>query len=197
MGEVEKIMKESKTEVPQVQEQITLVGQRAENLYDAKKICCAEAVLLTLNETFDGGLSPEMAVRLGAGFCGGMGGAGCACGSLTGAEMTLGLFLAPNLPEGLSERKFRSVSKELHDRFKERYLEGMVRDYGISGIIFHDSKTCPNNSNNRYGLPERLARKLDIPYVVINGDLNDLRLYSEEQARTQFEALIEQLQETH
>ena len=32
-----------------------------------------------------------------------------------------------------------------------------------------------------------------MPYVVINGDLNDLRLYSEEQARTQFEALIEQL----
>ena len=36
-------------------------------------------------------------------------------------------------------------------------------------------------------------RKLGIPYVVFNGDLNDLRLYSEEQARTQFEALIEQL----
>jgi benzoyl-CoA reductase/2-hydroxyglutaryl-CoA dehydratase subunit BcrC/BadD/HgdB len=80
--------------------------------------------------------------------------------------------------------------------FKERYLEGMVRDYHIDGIVYHDAKTCPNNSNNRYGLPERLVRKLGVPYVVINGDLNDLRLYSEEQARTQFEALIEQLQQT-
>jgi benzoyl-CoA reductase/2-hydroxyglutaryl-CoA dehydratase subunit BcrC/BadD/HgdB len=79
------------------------------------------------------------------------------------------------------------------EQFKERYLAGMVEDYGISGIIFHDAKTCPNNSNNRYGLPQRLADKLGVPYVVINGDLNDLRLYSEEQARTQFEALIEQL----
>ena len=63
----------------------------------------------------------------------------------------------------------------------------------INAIIYHDAKTCPNNSNNRYGLPMRLAKDVGIPYVVFNGDLNDLRLYSEEQARTQFEALVEQL----
>jgi len=80
-----------------------------------------------------------------------------------------------------------------NEAFKEGYLERMVRDYGIGGIIYHDAKTCPNNSNNRYGMPGRLASKLKIPYVVVNGDLNDLRLYSEEQARTQFEALVEQL----
>jgi benzoyl-CoA reductase/2-hydroxyglutaryl-CoA dehydratase subunit BcrC/BadD/HgdB len=72
----------------------------------------------------------------------------------------------------------------------------MSRDYEIDGIIYHDAKTCPNNSNNRYGLPLRLREKTGIPYVVFNGDLNDLRLYSEEQARTQFEALVEQLHES-
>jgi len=77
--------------------------------------------------------------------------------------------------------------------FKERYLEQMVRDYQVQGIVYHDAKTCPNNSNNRYGMPDRVARKLGIPYVVINADLNDLRIYSEEQARTQLEALVEQL----
>jgi benzoyl-CoA reductase/2-hydroxyglutaryl-CoA dehydratase subunit BcrC/BadD/HgdB len=79
------------------------------------------------------------------------------------------------------------------EEWKESYLAGMARDYGIHGFIYHDAKTCPNNSNNRYGLPQRLAEKLGIPYVVFNGDLNDLRLYSDEQARTQFEALVEQL----
>jgi benzoyl-CoA reductase/2-hydroxyglutaryl-CoA dehydratase subunit BcrC/BadD/HgdB len=83
------------------------------------------------------------------------------------------------------------------ESYKEKYLANMVRDYGINGVIYHDAKTCPNNSNNRYGLPDRLNVKLGIPYVVINGDLNDLRLYSEEQTRTQFEALVEQLQETN
>jgi benzoyl-CoA reductase/2-hydroxyglutaryl-CoA dehydratase subunit BcrC/BadD/HgdB len=79
------------------------------------------------------------------------------------------------------------------ERFKEQYLERMFRDYSINGVIYHDSKTCPNNSNNRYGMPIRLSERLGVPHVVINGDLNDLRLYSEEQARTQFEALVEQL----
>ncbi|MEW6367100.1 MAG: 2-hydroxyacyl-CoA dehydratase family protein [Acidobacteriota bacterium] len=83
------------------------------------------------------------------------------------------------------------------ESFKEEYLASMARDYQIDGFIYHDAKTCPNNSNNRYGMPGRLAKKLGLPYVVINGDLNDLRLYSDEQARTQFEALIEQLHDHH
>jgi len=81
------------------------------------------------------------------------------------------------------------------ESFKERYLESMIHDYQIDGVIYHDCKTCPNNSNNRYGMHLRLARRLGVPHVVINGDLNDLRLYSEEQARTQFDALVEQLRE--
>lgn len=114
-------MTDTEAVTPQIRELIVQAGERAENLYDAKKICCAEAVLLTLNDAFGGGLAPEMAVRLGSGLCGGMGGAGCSCGALTGAEMALGLFLGPNLDMGLREKKFRAVSKELHDRFKERY----------------------------------------------------------------------------
>jgi len=79
--------------------------------------------------------------------------------------------------------------------FKQKYLTGMVNDYAIDGIVYHDCKTCPNNTNSSYGLPVRLAEKLGVPYVVINGDLNDLRLYSDEQAKTQFEALVEQIKE--
>ena len=77
--------------------------------------------------------------------------------------------------------------------FKERYFAGMFEDYKINGVVYHDAKTCPNNSNNRYGMPERIMKNSGLPYVTIQGDLNDLRLYSEEQAKTQFEALIEQL----
>ena len=80
------------------------------------------------------------------------------------------------------------------ENFKEKYIEEMVRKYKINGILFHDAKTCPNNSNNRYGMPERLEKKLDIPCLTINGDLNDLRCYSEEQAKTNIEAFIEQLE---
>ncbi|MBW2533446.1 MAG: 2-hydroxyacyl-CoA dehydratase, partial [Deltaproteobacteria bacterium] len=80
------------------------------------------------------------------------------------------------------------------DAAKERYIEQMVKLFSLDGIVFHDAKTCPNNSNCRYGMPGRLSGKLGVPSVTINGDLNDLRLYSEEQAVTQIEAFIEQLE---
>ncbi len=78
---------------------------------------------------------------------------------------------------------------------KEAYIRRMVEKYKINGILFHDAKTCPNNSNNRYEMPQRLQKELGVPYLVINGDLNDLRLYSEEQSRTNIEAFAEQLAE--
>jgi benzoyl-CoA reductase/2-hydroxyglutaryl-CoA dehydratase subunit BcrC/BadD/HgdB len=81
------------------------------------------------------------------------------------------------------------------EAYKEKYFENQINLYKIDGMIFHDAKTCPNNSNNRYGLPERLAKKFNMPTLTIHGDLNDLRCYSEEQARTNIEAYIEQLAE--
>ena len=79
--------------------------------------------------------------------------------------------------------------------YKEKYITDCFEKFKFDGILFHDAKTCPNNSNNRYGMPERLSRKLEIPVLTINGDLCDLRCYSEEQAKTNIEAFIEQLEE--
>ena len=81
------------------------------------------------------------------------------------------------------------------EAYKEQYISRCRDFYKFDGILFHDAKTCPNNSNNRYGMPERLMKRLGIPTLTINGDLNDLRCYSEEQARTNIEAFMEQLAE--
>jgi benzoyl-CoA reductase/2-hydroxyglutaryl-CoA dehydratase subunit BcrC/BadD/HgdB len=91
-------------------------------------------------------------------------------------------------------RAYTQIFIVRNENFKERYIEEMVKKYKIDGILFHDAKTCPNNSNNRYGMPQRLEKKLNIPTLTINGDLNDLRCYSEEQAKTNIEAFIEQLE---
>jgi benzoyl-CoA reductase/2-hydroxyglutaryl-CoA dehydratase subunit BcrC/BadD/HgdB len=77
--------------------------------------------------------------------------------------------------------------------YKEKYLENMVAKFKVDGVLYHDAKTCPNNSNNRYRMPQRLQERTGKPFLVVNGDLNDLRLYSEEQARTSIEAFVEQL----
>jgi benzoyl-CoA reductase/2-hydroxyglutaryl-CoA dehydratase subunit BcrC/BadD/HgdB len=77
---------------------------------------------------------------------------------------------------------------------KQRYLERMVREFSVDGLVFHDSKTCPNNSNARFGMPARLRRELGLPVLVLDGDLNDLRCFSDEQARTNIEGFVEQLE---
>jgi benzoyl-CoA reductase/2-hydroxyglutaryl-CoA dehydratase subunit BcrC/BadD/HgdB len=81
------------------------------------------------------------------------------------------------------------------DKAKEEYIKKMLDFFKIDGIIFHDAKTCPNNSNNRYGMPRRLEEETAVPSLVINGDLNDMRCVSDEQLKTNIEAFIEQLEE--
>jgi hypothetical protein len=73
---------------------IKLVHQRAENLYENHKLCCSESLLLVLNHGFNGGLSSEQAKQLGAGFCGGMGEAGCTCELFQGQSWDLDYSLA-------------------------------------------------------------------------------------------------------
>lgn len=81
------------------------------------------------------------------------------------------------------------------DSYKEGYIKEMLAKFRIDGIIYHDAKTCPCNSNNRYGLPRRVEQETGIPALVISGDLNDLRCVSDEQTKTNVEAFIEQLEE--
>ncbi len=103
--------------------------------------------------------------------------------------------LDPDDPFDSMARAYIELLIVRDEDYKERYFENEIDLYKIDGMIFHDAKTCPNNSNNRYGMPERLSKKHSMPTLVINGDLNDLRCYSEEQARTNIEAFVEQLAE--
>jgi benzoyl-CoA reductase/2-hydroxyglutaryl-CoA dehydratase subunit BcrC/BadD/HgdB len=102
--------------------------------------------------------------------------------------------LDPKEPFESMARAYTELFIVRSDAAKEEYVQRMIEFFKADGILFHDAKTCPNNSNNRYGMPERLSERLDIPSVTINGDLNDLRLYSEEQSVTKIEAFVEQLE---
>ena len=103
--------------------------------------------------------------------------------------------LDPADPFRSMARAYSSIFICRSDDRKEQYIEQMVARFKIDGILFHDAKTCPNNSNSRYEMPQRLQKKLGKPFLIVNGDLNDLRLYSEEQTRTNIEAFVEQLVE--
>ncbi len=81
------------------------------------------------------------------------------------------------------------------DEVKEQYIKEMQEQFAVDGVVYHNARTCPNNSNSNYGMPKRLTGGSGIPSLVIDGDLNDLRCLSDEQTNTNVEAFIEQLEE--
>jgi benzoyl-CoA reductase/2-hydroxyglutaryl-CoA dehydratase subunit BcrC/BadD/HgdB len=104
--------------------------------------------------------------------------------------------LDPRDPFESMARAYTELFIVRSDAVKEDYISRMMELFQVDGVVFHDAKTCPNNSNNRYGMPERLRKRLGLPFLTLDGDLNDLRCYSEEQARTSIEAFVEQLAES-
>jgi benzoyl-CoA reductase/2-hydroxyglutaryl-CoA dehydratase subunit BcrC/BadD/HgdB len=42
-------------------------------------------------------------------------------------------------------------------------------------------------------MPRRISERLGIPTLVLDGDVNDLRCFSDEQSRTNIEGFIEQI----
>ncbi len=102
------------------------------------------------------------------------------------------------------EDPFNSMAKAYTELFivrddeaKEKYIREMLAFFKVDGVIYHDAKTCPNNTNCRYGMPQRLSEATGIPSLTIHGDLNDLRMLSDEQTKTNVEAFIEQLEESN
>ena len=125
---------------------IELVSRRAENLFKDLKLCCSESLLLVLNHGFDGGLSSSQAKQLGAGFCGGMGEAGCTCGALSGALMGLGLLVGPHAKDGMGKKKFRQLARKMHDRFYEEFSSTccrvLIKDFDRNSKV--RSQFCSN-----------------------------------------------------
>jgi benzoyl-CoA reductase/2-hydroxyglutaryl-CoA dehydratase subunit BcrC/BadD/HgdB len=104
--------------------------------------------------------------------------------------------LDPEEPFDSMARAYTELFIVRSDNYKEDYIKKKLSFFKCDGIIYHDAKTCPNNSNCRYGLPQRLQTQTDVPALILNGDLNDMRLISDEQTRTNIEAFIEQLEES-
>jgi len=106
--------------------------------------------------------------------------------------------------DGLSEEEpFESMAKcyleifiNRKESIKEKILVEIAKKFYVDAIIFHDAKTCPYNTNSRFGMPERIREKYGIPCFIIYGDMNDIRCLSDEQIITLVQAFVENIRET-
>ena len=101
-----------------------------------------------------------------------------------------------NDPWNSTARAYTEIFINRSEKAKMEMLKVWFEEYKIDGIVYHDTKTCFNNSNAKFGMPQRLTAETGIPSLIIEGDLCDLRFFSEGQSITKIETFVEQIQDS-
>jgi len=157
------------------EELVDLIRHRAENLFETHRLLCSEAVLHTLNQGLGGGLPPEAAIRIASPFSEGIGGAGCACGSFSGALMAVGLFLGRERLDGRELKTVQAKGKELYDLFRSEF--GSTCCKVLTKKVRHDQKALMKLCTLHTGEAAEAAARLILeahPELVAQADLEFL-----------------------
>ncbi len=98
-----------------------------------------------------------------------------------------------NTPLSSTVKAYAGIFITRSQEYKLQYLREVGERFSVDTMLFHDSKTCPYNTNNRFGIPGRLKKEAGLPTLTFFGDLVDLRHFSEEEFTLRLEAFVEQL----
>lgn len=97
-------------------------------------------------------------------------------------------------------RPFESMARAyglviLNNHLKHRLglMKDMIDDYGVDGLVIHSARSCKPYSVGQYDIRRRLLDASATPSVIIEADITDYRVFSEEQAATRLEAFFETL----
>ena len=72
-------------------------------------------------------------------------------------------------------------------------LVDMASKYSLDGVVMHSDRSCKAYSLGQYELARTLTDEYEIPTLVIEGDMNDSRVYAEEQVHSRIDAFMEML----
>lgn len=93
------------------------IQQEAEQLF-ADGFLCSEAVVAAIRKHLDLDI-PETIIAAASGFAGGIGGAKCLCGAVSGGVLALGLVFGRTVPKDSKIQKCLAVTNELQASFKQ------------------------------------------------------------------------------
>ena len=74
-----------------------------------------------------------------------------------------------------------------------RTLQRMIEKYSLDGVVMHSDRSCKAYSLGQYELGRQLREKLDVPVLILEADMNDSRVYAEEQVNSRIDAFMEML----
>jgi len=85
----------------------------------------------------------------------------------------------------------------LNNNLKHRLnlMRNMIQEFAVDGMVMHSTRSCKPYSVGQYDLRQALSAELKLPAVIIDADIADERVWSEQQLRTRLEAFCETLEE--
>jgi benzoyl-CoA reductase/2-hydroxyglutaryl-CoA dehydratase subunit BcrC/BadD/HgdB len=69
----------------------------------------------------------------------------------------------------------------------------LIKDYDLQGFVLFSVRSCKRYSLGQMVTKEEITRRTGVPGVIIEGDMVDSQQYSEAQAETRVEALLEMI----
>ena len=78
--------------------------------------------------------------------------------------------------------------------YRLKLMERLIEEYQVDGLVIHSARSCKPYSIGQFDLKRLLMERLQKPSVIIDADITDSRVYSEEQTNTLLEAFFESLE---
>jgi len=84
----------------------------------------------------------------------------------------------------------------LNNNLKHRLdlMKGMINTFSVDGMVMHSTRSCKPYSVGQFDLRKAITSDLDLPAVIIDADIADERVWSEQQIHTRLEAFCETLE---
>jgi benzoyl-CoA reductase/2-hydroxyglutaryl-CoA dehydratase subunit BcrC/BadD/HgdB len=76
---------------------------------------------------------------------------------------------------------------------RAKTLLDMVAKFSLDGVVMHSDRSCKAYSLGQYDLARTLTERFGIPTLIIEADMNDSRVYAEEQVNARIDAFMETL----
>lgn len=75
--------------------------------------------------------------------------------------------------------------------FRYKNMLRLIEEFSIDGVIMHSNRSCKNQDFAQYALAKEVTKALGTPIVIVDGDQDDPRAFSEAQYETRVQALFE------
>ncbi len=86
----------------------------------------------------------------------------------------------------------------LNNNLKHRLglMRKMINSFSVDGMVMHSTRSCKPYSVGQFDLRKALSAELNLPAVIIDADIADERVWSEQQIQTRLEAFCETLEDS-